>query len=162
MRRVQEFKTLFVQALAGFVFVVAVSVANPAKAVTVDVRGVAYDVTTIFGTYENLFPTLEQQVWFGNQGLATEFAATVGNQLGGVNGNIGPFFVYGERTLGPGGLVVSHFVFTGVTSPGGIPPASNFAFGIASPVTTVVPLPAPALLLLTAFAAIAAVRGLRA
>lgn len=125
-----------------------------------DIRGVAYDVTTISGSFTDLIVTLEQQVWYGDQDLAFGLAATVGPQLGDVNGTVGPVFAFDE--LSGGVRAALYFLGSRMTSIGRISASDTFAYAIASKATAVVPLPAPALLLLTALTAIAAIRLTRA
>lgn len=54
-----------------------------------------WDVTTVFGSYDSLSTTLQDQVWFGDFDLATLFALTVDDAFGFPNGlaNRGPAFV---------------------------------------------------------------------
>ncbi|MEM1047778.1 MAG: hypothetical protein AAGL24_16595 [Pseudomonadota bacterium] len=155
VRRVQDVKTPILRALAGSLFVVTLFAANPSQAVTVDVRGVAYDVTTVRGTFTDLISTLEQQVWYGDQDLALDLVATVGPQLVGVNGNAGPIFAFDEFA---GDVRAALYFSGGVPSIGVIPGNNTLAYAIASKSTAIVPLPAPVLLLLTALTAIAAFR----
>lgn len=125
-----------------------------------DVRGVAYDVTTISGSFTDLIATLEQQVWYGDQDLAFELATTVAPQLGDVNGGAGAIFAFDE--LSGDVRAALYFFGSGLTSIAPISASNTFVYAIASKATAVVPLPAPALLLLTALTAIAAIRLTRA
>jgi hypothetical protein len=69
--------------------------AATSKAVVVTVNSLQYDVTSITGNYPSLSSTLQGQVWWGNQSLATGFAGAVGLQLGTPNlGTFTPLFVW--------------------------------------------------------------------
>ncbi|MFN9623298.1 MAG: hypothetical protein ACK587_10780 [Cyanobacteriota bacterium] len=76
--------------------------ANPASAVVVYVGGNSYDVTTLNTTYEastNLFqgPPTGMMPWWGNDLLASEFAAQVYDSLGsGWDADYGPVFAHGQ------------------------------------------------------------------
>jgi hypothetical protein len=76
--------------------------ANPASAVVVTVGGSAYDVTTMTTSYDtstSLFqlPAAGTMPWWGDDALASEFAAQVYNALGsGWDPDYGPVFAYGQ------------------------------------------------------------------
>jgi hypothetical protein len=83
---------------------------NPAQAVqavTVTVNGTAYDVNTFAGTYNAntaKFNTLANNglmPWWGNEGLAEQFATAVGISLGTpVSGSLGPNFAHAIQDVG--------------------------------------------------------------
>lgn len=91
-----KFKTI---ALAASVFAFStISVA----ATTVTVGGSNYDVTiTDEVTYNDNQALLESQIWFGNEGLAAEFAMAVGDEFGLPNGanNSGPVFAFADEAI---------------------------------------------------------------
>jgi hypothetical protein len=56
-----------------------------------------WDVTTIFGDFDDLLPTLDDQTWWGNKMLAEAFAGVLGDDFGLPNLGIGgPTFAYGD------------------------------------------------------------------
>lgn len=67
-----------------------------ALAVHVEVRGVTYDVNTVFGNGYDGFSILKQMEWYEDPTLASEFATAVGLQLGYTNNGFAdvakPFF----------------------------------------------------------------------
>lgn len=76
--------------------------ANPASAVVVTVGGNAYDVTTMTTSYDtstSLFqlPSAGTMPWWGDDALASEFAAQVYNALGsGWDADYGPVFAHSQ------------------------------------------------------------------
>ena len=94
---------------------------NSAEAVSVTVGGTTYDVTSFSGTYNansakfNTFANGGSMPWWGNQGLAEQFAEAVGVSLGTPVANtygpefahklspslFGPIYVDGEVFLSP-------------------------------------------------------------
>lgn len=74
----------------------------PADAVLVNVNGQSYDVTAVSTSYDAstaLFqlPPSGAMPWWGDDLLASEFAAQVYNSLGaGWNSNYGPVFAYAQ------------------------------------------------------------------
>ena len=76
-------------------------VANAVE-VTISGQGAAdgrWEVTTLTDTYTNARFTLMEQAWWGNQTLASVFAATVGDAFGypndyGYSIYFGPLFIY--------------------------------------------------------------------
>jgi hypothetical protein len=80
---------------AGLALALSCLTATTSKAVVVTVNSVQYDVTSITSNYPSLSSTLQEQVWWGNQSLATSFATAAGLQLGAPNpGSISPLFVW--------------------------------------------------------------------
>ena len=54
-----------------------------------------YDITTITGTFEDVLGQIDDQVWWNNQTLASEFAGLVQDTLGILNPfDFGPLFAY--------------------------------------------------------------------
>jgi len=53
--------------------------------VVVNVRGVNYEVSTVFGTGWDGYSVLSQMTWWGNSALASDFARAVELQLGSTN-----------------------------------------------------------------------------
>ncbi len=87
--------------------------ASPAAAVVVNVGGNSYDVTvfnTSYSTSTSVFqlPPSGQMPWWGDDLLASEFAAQVYNSLGtGWDADYGPVFAHGESLGQVLGLVQS-------------------------------------------------------
>ncbi len=75
---------------------------TPASAVVVNVGGHPYDVTVLNTAYANStgmfqLPPAGAMPWWGDDMLASEFAAEVYNSLGaGWDANYGPVFAHGE------------------------------------------------------------------
>ena len=57
-------------------------ISTSAQAAVFNVNGTDYDMTTIDGSYNELFSQLSNQVWFNDENLAQDFAATVQLSLG--------------------------------------------------------------------------------
>jgi len=78
--------------IVGLLLTGASAEANPS--VTVNVGGANYNVTYTYDSFTNL--STSSMPWWGNQTLASQFAAAVGTQLGlsSNNYNWGPFFGY--------------------------------------------------------------------
>ncbi|WP_108263621.1 hypothetical protein [Mangrovicoccus ximenensis] len=74
------------------------AMSGEAGAVVVNVGGSDYDVTTLEGTFEDNSTLLTSQIWWGNEGLAEQFADVVGQSLGTfytpLPGGNGPIFAY--------------------------------------------------------------------
>ncbi|MFM7408225.1 MAG: hypothetical protein ACKO3K_16605 [Cuspidothrix sp.] len=86
--------------------------ASAANAATFTVNGTDYDVTTVSGIFNSdssLRQQLQQQVWWGNESLAQQFARTVGSSLGLVNHDYGAFFAYGFTETEYYGLVPDQY-----------------------------------------------------
>ena len=87
--------------------------ASPAAAVVVNVGGNSYDVSVFNTSYEastTLFqqPPTGQMPWWGDDLLASEFAAQVYNALGtGWDADYGPVFAHGESVGQVLGIVQS-------------------------------------------------------
>ena len=126
--------------------------ASSAATVKVNVGGVDWDVTTVQGTFSELYSTLIQQVWWGDPGLAREFAPKVGC-LGcdpDVDYDVyGPLFAYANG-FPRVAIYNSAFDYTFLTT---IDPSVPSSFAIATALPAAVPLPAGGLLLLTGLAA---------
>jgi hypothetical protein len=58
------------------------AMATQAHAVVVNYIGTDYEVTSFFGSYNDNRTLLESQIWFGDSGIASDFAALVNTQLG--------------------------------------------------------------------------------
>lgn len=151
-------KSLVLAALAG-------PLVAHALVVNISGQGAAdgeWDVTTVTGSPDALLPTLDDQVWWGDNGLALSFMSTVGTALGLPNiGTVGPLFItagtVGSAANLGGCAYVSSFsnpLFCGVIAPG---PTATFA--LAERVSAV---PEPASLLLAGVALVALVAPRRA
>ena len=140
--------------------------ATAATATTVQVsyNNVAYDVTTITGTFDNNTALLESQVWWGDAAAAQAFAGLVGDALGYPNsynssGGAGPDFAY-EIGQDPSPPPYTHgYVFrqsdqsvVGYYPP--TPSTATYAVATLAPV----PLPAGGVLMVTALAGLAGLR----
>jgi len=82
------------------VFIIALLSTASARAIVVTVNSVQYDVTGITDTAENIFPTLQSQVWWNNLDLAKIFSDEVTDKLGYPNSiyeSEGPFFLYNRE-----------------------------------------------------------------
>jgi hypothetical protein len=80
--------------IAGFIMLLGNP--NSASAVTIELGGTNYEITTISGTFDDNQSSLEMQPWWGSQTVAEEAAGLVGTELGTPNfGNTaGAFFAY--------------------------------------------------------------------
>ena len=65
-----------------------------ANAAMVTVDGIDYDVSTVTGTYNDLSATLQAQIWWGDVGLAADFAVATEEQEGT------PIFAYEDYGSG--------------------------------------------------------------
>ena len=74
--------------------------AGGSKAAIFNIGGQDYDVTTFSGSYNSDTSRFNTPAnggvmpWWGNSGLAQQFATAVGNSMGLVLGTQGPFFAY--------------------------------------------------------------------
>ncbi|HRY16744.1 MAG TPA: hypothetical protein P5330_12840, partial [Candidatus Competibacteraceae bacterium] len=77
-------------------FVILLAMSLRVFALTVNVNGTDYDVNYYPVPFKNYQTLFENQVWWGNQSLARDFADAVKYQLGIVNpaGNDGPYFAF--------------------------------------------------------------------
>lgn len=130
----------------------------PGYAVTVDVVGDTYDVTTITGSFLDNQTLLEDQVWWGDSALALDFAGAVGSLLGFPNLDIGPFFAFGENLVTTN-VLAALCEDTGTCGIFGDINAeySGYTYAIASLVPAI-PLPASAFLMLAGLGGLAALR----
>jgi hypothetical protein len=82
-----------------------------AQAATFTVNGRLYDITTVHGSFNDLQSQLQTTPWWGNPGLASQFANTVLGSLGFPNqagsNIVGPTFAYGSRNTINGFFVLS-------------------------------------------------------
>lgn len=110
---------------------------TPAGTCRVTVGGLQYDVTTFTGSYNGNTSKFAQppapgvMPWWGSQGLASQFAAAVGNSFGTVNfTNFGPFFAYKIS----GGVFAEVFVVSSgtVQSGGSFSPNASSAWAQAT------------------------------
>lgn len=73
-------------------------IGTPASAVTINLGGSSYEVTTIEGSFDDNQTLLEDQPWWtgGSNSLANDAAGQVDNQLGLPNNSNswGPYFAY--------------------------------------------------------------------
>jgi hypothetical protein len=118
-----------------------------AATITRTVNGVSYDISTRDGTFGSLQNTLTQQVWWGNQGLASSFASVVGSSLGGPNFGVqglGPFFAW---NLDPSGGIPLVYYSPRIAGVEGLTSAPNepVTWATATPTPTAA-VPTPALL----------------
>jgi hypothetical protein len=147
MRQSLIFKATTLAASVAVSTTVSAVMGSDAQAATITrtVNGVSYDISTRDGTFGSLQNTLIQQVWWGNQGLASSFASVVGSSLGGPNFGVqglGPFFAW---NIDPnGGVPLVYYSpriagLEGFTTAQNIP--STWATATLTP-TAVVPTPA--------------------
>ncbi|RZM75415.1 PEP-CTERM sorting domain-containing protein [Leptolyngbya iicbica] len=125
--------------------------AAPAEAALFTVGGTQYEVTTIEGFFPDFLSTLENQVWWGDATLATEFATVVNDDLGLPNGDstsgntniLGPIFLYQE--LIPGSTALGSAWNTTQNPPSAAPAAAiggvRSTFAVATEVAESVPEP---------------------
>ena len=143
---------------AAFSLALAVPAANAA---TFTVNGQDFDITTVTGTFDSLNSTglLSNQIWFGDQLLAIDFATAVGFSLGTPNfgGDDGPLFAYGTDGTDSFLGVTFGILFSGPPQPIGniVSVGSTLTFAVATPLSAV-PLPAGGMLMLSGLAGIAA------
>ena len=82
-----------------------IATANAAQALSVDVGGTSYNVTTFTGSFQANVPrfTSAEMPWFGSTTNAQAFARAVGIQLDTPNdkGTSGPLFVYSGPWFDP-------------------------------------------------------------
>lgn len=110
-----------------------------ASALVVTVRGHNYQIDTATGFFYNYLDSLQNQIWWGDSGLARDFANAVGTSLGAVNvaGNYGVAFGY-SRYDGPLSDYMQVYAYQ-VSSQKAISVNANYGtswtFGIATPVT---------------------------
>lgn len=130
------------------------AMATTGFASTFTVLGIDYDVSVIEGSFADNTSILEDQVWFGNIGLARSFSLAITDQLGGFN-NFGPLFAHSTD----GSLVeVEAWDLAGSFSSGFLVDFSRVeTYAIATPISAV-PLPAGGLLLLSGLAFVAGVK----
>lgn len=130
--------------------------ATASIAASVTVNGTDYNVTTISGTFADNQALLENQVWFGDAGLAEEFARAVHGIFDFVNEADGAYFAIELE----GSLVTGDVLFAATDSTSPDPfiltavASSALIYAVAEPVEAV-PLPAGGLLLLSAFGGVA-------
>ncbi len=127
------------------------------SAVIVDVHGTSYEVSIYTGLFSDLESELTNQVWFGNPGLASDFAEAVDDSLGTMyqNGlNIGgPLLAW--DTVDVSGLPAARGIWCVSFQPcgtnaGGV--IDNFPQTYAK--ASVVPLPAAAWLFMSGLIAV--------
>ena len=140
-----------------FVFVFAAiliaSATGAAKAAAVDFDGETYEVTTIFGSFEDNEALLTEQIWWGDSVVAEIFALAVGDSLGLPNQAIfGPIFAHRQVTEPADGDVRGISVFDVgdqfISLSTGTLPGDDATYAVAS--ISAVPLPAGFGLLATA------------
>lgn len=68
--------------------------ATPATAITINLNGNQYKVTTITGSYDSVESRLKATPWWSNSSSAFSFATQVADHFGLVNDNEGPYFAY--------------------------------------------------------------------
>ncbi|MCP9825584.1 hypothetical protein [Synechococcus sp. EJ6-Ellesmere] len=124
------------------------------QAVTVNVGGLDYEVTTFFGSYNGDIAKFETAAnggvmpWWGSQANASAFALAVGTSLGTPNFDNGPFFTYGLPTSTV--TFSSQYQNGTIVSPFGIEINTTRTFAQATLVQAV-PGPLPALGLVAVF-----------
>lgn len=109
-----------------------------ALVVTISGQGSAdgsWDVTTVSGTFADLAPTLDDQIWWGNVTVAGAFATRVGSGLGFPNDSFaGPLFAYADVNAN---LFNACAVFSSGNLGCGLTFKRTLTFGIASRVSSV-------------------------
>lgn len=83
-----------------------------ASPIVVQVEGHGYEIGTVRGFYATYLSTLQDQVWWGDAGLAQTFSNTLGRMLGtiNVNGLYAPAFGY-DLWDGPGADYMKVFAY---------------------------------------------------
>lgn len=158
----REFSRRFAGAFVALAIGIS-AMATAAHAVTVSYLGTDYEVSTLSGSsFNDNKALLESQVWFGDSAAAKFFAAEVNTQLGIFLYNVyGPYFAYDTFTTIENNPAFNWWAWdTRIAEPFNLSDSStanNWVFAIAEPVSPV-PLPAGAVLLLTGFAGLAALR----
>lgn len=138
------------------------AMATAAQAVTVSYMGTDYEVSTFTGSsYTDNQTLLESQVWFGDITAANHFATAVNTQLGlNAISVYGPYFAY-VSFMGRNGPAFNQRSWdTRINATNGESQSAantSWVFATATPVSPI-PLPAGAVLLLTGFAGLAALR----
>lgn len=155
--------------------VLAGMMATSASAALVTVDGDAFNVSTVTGTFSALDALLEAQPWWQNQTYtALEFAEATGTVFGIVNSydggtrQTGPFFAGSTATTGFGLPAVTGNTWNYTSDTPGVGgffelQSETFVFAVATPAgpPAAIPLPASAVMLLSALG-IVAVRRRRA
>ena len=152
--------------LAAAVCISLVS-ATSIDAATFSVLGTDYDLTTITGTFEDNIDQLTSQVWWGKADIAATFVSVTRKTLAGLPNShptLGPnvygaFFANGYGINCPECVVSTAVLFTNQINGTQFMPDVVATFAVVeSQVVSPVPLPAGGLLLLTAFAGVAALK----
>ncbi len=146
-------------------FLAFASAAN-ATTITVQHNGVDYDVTTVTGTFNDLSDQLDDQIWWGNAGLANVFASAVGTQLGAPPENTGvtfsswaPFFATGSSGTSVFSIALDVGGTFGFTVQGPSPSTTGtHTYAIVAADAAPVPLPAGLGLMLSGFGAFGLMR----
>ncbi|WP_323205812.1 hypothetical protein [Synechococcus sp. BA-132 BA5] len=120
---------------------------SSASAIQAVVGGKTYQVSTFSGSFNanRAKFTAADMPWFGSQGLARDFATTIGNQLGvGALGQ-GPLFAYSTFSLF--GTVISSInavnAFDITLSPVPIRAGTSRTYAVAQEIPVPVPAPLP-------------------
>ena len=136
----------------------AVGVAERTEAATVMVEGTKYEISTVVGTFDSLESTLNDQPWWGQSSLASDFSFALGGALGYPNPPVttaerGPIFAYAA-----GSTQFQYRAVTTVGAAGGFQDRDiTFTFAIGEELAPV-PLPATLPLLLVGAGALAMIR----
>lgn len=89
---------LFGATVFGAVAIGFTAMPEVSQAATFTVNGTVYDVTTVSGSYNSLQSQLQKTPWWGNLGLASQFANTILGNLGFPNQSgifaESPYFAY--------------------------------------------------------------------
>ena len=94
MKRIKTSALILIIMLMVSTSTQAIMILDPVR---VEVGGSKYDVTTVFGTFNNLeneLTDIDWAPWWGNGPLAEDFAKALGGSLGYPNSGDGPFFAY--------------------------------------------------------------------
>lgn len=137
----------------------AIVTATAGAAATFTVGGVAYDIEVVLGRYNDLQSEVQASAWWGDETLTYQVANAVGDGLGLVSTDRGPFFASGPSAKYAGiisGLTWKLATGTSSADPYGKTSTAYYAIGTGTTIVPTVPLPAAGLLLLSGLGGIAA------
>jgi len=137
---------------------------TPTSAFVITTSAGDFDVTTVPGSFNDNQATLTNQVWWGSQSLAVEFAGLVSNNLGLSSVGccqFGPLFAFDVLTFGDPHVGVFRVGVEYVGAGSGVvqgPDGTFVKYAIASEITTNLPEPGTLGLMLMGLAGATLVR----